>query len=301
MVGESVAMQRLRLQVSRIGPHFRTVLVTGEAGTGKELAARALHRASPAANGPFVVCTGAALEDALENGATDDAVASLVQMARGGSLFIHEIGEIPLDAQGRLLRVLRQQERLRDSSTLPQTADVRTDLRLIASTSHDLRVMASSGRFKQELYHRVATVEVALAPLRERAEDIPVLAMHFLHRFACLHVKCVERITDHAMEKLTLHLWPGNIREMENILKSWVLQSDGEVLEASTLPPFARMNPEAASPEASGLLLQEVVERHVLHVLKSCGGNKLRTAEALGISRSTLYRMLEARPEIMDR
>jgi len=292
MVGSSPAIERLRLQVRRIGPHFRTVLISGEPGSGKELAARALHETSPGAGGPFVVCHSATLGDAAIEGA--DAgyrIAELMKMATRGTLFFDGIDEMPLEAQGRLLRVLRRSEWAQDGLAAPP----KMDLRMIASASQDLRVLVAAGRFRQELHHRMATLTIELPPLRERSGDIDDLAMHFLKRFARMYGKGVERIAADAMERLRSYPWPGNVRELESVLRNGVLLSEGTVLEEQALPAFAEgdlevfRNTRASSAER----LQDVIEQHVLHVLKSCSGNKLRAAEVLGISRSTLYRMLE--------
>jgi DNA-binding NtrC family response regulator len=285
-------MQRLRLQIRRIGPHFRTVVIGGETGSGKELAARALHATSAGASGPFVVCHSATLGDqAIESADAGYRIAELMKMAHRGSLFFDGIDEMPLEAQGRLLRVLRRNEWAQDGFAAP----AKMDLRMIASASQDLRVLVSAGRFRQELYHRMATLTIDLPPLRERAEDIAELAMCFLGRFARMYGKCVGQISEGALERLRSHTWPGNVREMESVLRNAVLLSEGSVLDAQTLPPFVEADASApcfAEAHNAGRL-QDVVEHHVLHVLKSCSGNKLRAAEVLGISRSTLYRMLE--------
>jgi DNA-binding NtrC family response regulator len=284
IVGSSSAMKRLRQQVRWIGPHFRTVLVSGEAGTGKELVARALHRMSPAAHGPFVVC----------HAATADDVGRLMKRPLRGTLFLDGISEMPLEVQNRLLRVLTQHE-------LTQSlldASRRMDLRIIVSTGEDLRILVSTGRFIQELYQRLATVDITLPPLRERMEDLPELARYFLERFAQLYGSGVREISDGAMERMQKHPWPGNVCELESVLRNGVLRSEGEgeVLEPHDLPQFAAASePEQSTTEAGrSVRLQDVVEEHVLRVLKDCGGNKLRASEALGISRSTLYRMLDA-------
>lgn len=289
MIGSGAAMQRLRLQVRRIGPHFRTVLVSGEAGTGKELAARALHNISPGAAGPFVIGHAATLDDARgEGGDADDCIARLMKLAHRGTLFIDGIGEMPLEVQGRLLRVLRRHEWAQDGLAAPQ----KMDLRIVASTSQDLRALVAAGRFRQELHHRIATLEISLPPLRVRMEDIEELATWSLRRFARLYGKSVDGIAEDAMERLKLHPWPGNVRELENVVRNGVLLSEGAVLNAHELPAFAT---EAETyPAGCMARLQDVVEQHVLRVLKDCAGNKLRAAEVLGISRSTLYRMLEA-------
>ena len=294
MIGNSTVMKRLRQQVRRIGPHFRTVMVSGEAGTGKELVARALHRMSPAADWPFVVRDAAAIEDALESESSarvgDDGL--LMKRPARETLFLDRISDMPLEAQGRLLRMLMQHELAQGRINAPQ----RMELRIIASTQVDLKILVSTGRFSRELYQRLATVDITLPPLRERMEDLPELARYFLERFATLHGRSVREIADEAMERMQEHLWPGNVSELESVLRNGVLRSEGEVLEPHHLPLFADPNkPEQSRRGADrSVRLQDVVEQHVLRVLKDCGGNKLRASELLGISRSTLYRMLDA-------
>jgi DNA-binding NtrC family response regulator len=296
IVGSSTAMKRLRQQVRRIGPHFRTVLVSGEAGTGKELVARALHRMSPAADGPFIVCHADAVKDALaECGGSDrtaDHVGRLMKRSARGTLFLDQLSDMPLEMQGRLLRVLTQYELTQSRGNESQ----RIDLRIIASTEEDLRILVSTGRFSHELYQRLATVDITLPPLRERMEDLPELARCFLERFATLYGRGVREIADEAIERMQKHRWPGNVRELESLLRNSVLRSEGEVLELHALPLFAETSePEQLTTGTSvSIRLHDVVEQHVLRVLKNCGGNKLRASEMLGISRSTLYRMLDA-------
>jgi DNA-binding NtrC family response regulator len=279
MVGTGPAMSRLRMQIQRIGPHFRAVVVSGEPGTGKELAARALHRLSPAASGPFIICR------ARESSAMD--IDLTVKTALGGTLFLDGISEMPMEAQAHLLRVLRRQ----DGSQAGLAAGQKLDVRMIASTREDLRVLASAGRFLQELYQRLAMVEIALLPLHERREDIPQLSVRLVERWMSRFNKRIEEIAEKAMRRLEDHSWPGNISELESALRHGVLHCEGTVLEAGDLPVFVETS--AGVPET--VRLHDVVEQHVLRVLKNCAGNKLRTAELLGISRSTLYRMLEAR------
>jgi DNA-binding NtrC family response regulator len=287
-------MTRLKLQVRRLGPHFRTVLVSGEPGTGKKLAARALHRLSQGVGERFVICDAAAMSDWSTS--TDKAVTPtehldrMVRMAQGGTLFFDGIGEMPMEAQVQLLRVLRLQERSH-VGLAPQ----KVDLRIIASTREDLKILTFSRRFRQELYQRLAMVEIALPPLRDRIEDIPELAMWFLRR-SLLYGMRIERIAEDAIALLQAHRWPGNVRELDSVLRRGFLQCDGAVMRANHLPALEELDAEEASVSAAAgtARLQEVVEQHVLRVLKNCGGNKLRAAELLGISRSTLYRMLDS-------
>jgi DNA-binding NtrC family response regulator len=281
MLGDGVGMRRLRMQVERIGPHFRMVLVRGEMGTGKELAARALHGCSLDREGPFVVCHAAALGDVTDSDA-DGRIRELMRTAYRGTLFFDGIEEMPLAAQSRLVRAIEQ----------------RMGTRMIASAAQDLRLLTASGRFRQDLYYRIGMVEIVLEPLRERLDEIPGLAMSFVKRFSRLYEKRAERIADDAMERLLGYDWPGNIRELENVMRNGVLQCEGEVLEAGHLASLLEMRWVPVHDGGMNRMdapdrLQDVVEEHVLRVLKRCAGNKLRAAELLGISRSTLYRMLE--------
>lgn len=282
MVGASAAMKRLRLQVRRIGPHFRTVLVTGESGVGKEMTARALHRMSAGGDGAFVVS------------AAGNRIDSLMKMARGGTLYFDGVGEMPLATQDELVGILRRNEWAQEGLAAPQ----KMNTRIVASSSQDLRALATAGRFRQELYQRMAMVQIGVAPLRERMEDVPVLAAHFLERFARAEGKSIETIARDVIERLQSHEWPGNVRELEDVIREAVSRCDGGVLEARQLPELAMPLPVKPSMGSDcgerPARLQDVLEQHVLQVLKNCAGNKLRAAELLGISRSTLYRMLDA-------
>jgi DNA-binding NtrC family response regulator len=299
-------MRRLRLQVRRIGPHFRTVLVHGEAGTGKEQVARALHGMSHAADGPFVVCHGAALEEAVAghlkkndwSAHPADAIGCLARMAQRGTLFLDEIHEMPLQTQLRLLRLLRRHDTTQNhiETSRPNLHDMRPNLRMIAATSENLKILASAGRFQPELYQRFAMVEITLPPLRDRREDIPGLTRFFISKLAPLYERNVKAVSDEAMERMLSYSWPGNVSELKGVVRSSLSQVEGDTLESHHLPMLAEENPSASALDATAksARLQDVIEQHVLRVLKGCGGNKVRAAETLGISRSTLYRMLDA-------
>jgi DNA-binding NtrC family response regulator len=265
-------MRCLRVQVRRIGPHFRTVLLRGEAGTGKELVARMLHAMSNGADEPFIVC------HAME---VEKTASRRTKVPQRGTLFFDGINTMNLEAQEQLLRTLAEMEQ-------------RSEQRIVASTTEDLRILVSTGRFRQELYQRLATVEISVPPLRERVEDLPALARYFLDRFAVLRGRRIHEIADGTMERMQRYHWPGNVRELETVLRHGTLHADSEILEPHHLPMLEKSEPMSTAASAESVRLQDVVEHHVLRVLKHCGGNKLRTAELLGISRSTLYRMLES-------
>jgi DNA-binding NtrC family response regulator len=305
IVGSSAEMRRLRLQIRRIGPHFRTVLLHGEAGTGKEQVARALHGMSHAADGPFVVCHGAALEEATAGHLKEsdssahpaDAIGCLAKMAQRGTLFLDGIHEIPLQTQLRLLRLLRRNDSTQNHiEAKPTLDDMRPNLRMIAATSENLKILASTGRFQPELYQRFAMVEITVPPLRNRREDIPDLTNFFISKLAPLYERTVPTVSDEAMERMLSYSWPGNVSELKGVVRSSLSQVEGDRLESHHLPMLAEENPSASASDttAKTARLQDVIEQHVLRVLKGCGGNKVRAAEMLGISRSTLYRMLDA-------
>jgi DNA-binding NtrC family response regulator len=305
IVGRSAEMRRLRLQVRRIGPHFRTVLVNGEPGTGKEHVARALHRMSHVSDGPFVVCTGAALEEAVSghlslkswDANAPDAIGCLSKMARRGTLFVDRIHEMTLPSQLRLLHLLRRHESMRNQPEILRRdlrSDLRSDLRMIASTSENLKILASAGRFQQELYERFAMVEVSLPPLRSRRDDISDLTRYFLSQLAPLSQREVPTLSDEALLRLQNYSWPGNLQELKGVLRESLSRVKGDVLESQHLPALEGRTPLISEEASESTRLQDVIEQHVLRVLKGCGGNKVRAAEILGISRSTLYRMLDA-------
>ena len=294
--GRGVVMDLLRTQLRRIGPHFRMVLLTGETGTGKELAARALHRLTSHPERPLVVCD-ASWGDA-ERGMTRrsgapgvERVDDLLGSAHGGTVFLDQVEDMPMAAQVALLQGLERWERAARMSGKCE----RMAARIIASSSRDLRVMMKAGLFREELYYRIATVEVMLPALREHRENVLGLSEIFLQREARELGRTVRGISPLAMERMLRHEWPGNVRELQNVMRSAVIDSGGEMIEVEHLSIRETEPGEAGTLpfKAAGARLQDMVERHVHQVLRACAGNKVRAAELLGISRSTLYRMLE--------
>ncbi len=301
MVGRSPLMLDVYARIRRVAPHFSTVLVTGETGTGKELVARAMHRLSPRSGGPFVVCNATAIVETLFEselfgyvkgaftGAAQDR-AGLFEFANGGTLFLDEIGELPLAAQAKLLRVLQNQEVQRVGSPMARKVDVR----VVAATNRDLRTLVSQKQFRDDLYYRLSMVEIHLPRLVLRKEDLPLLERHFIESFAARYKKPVRGITRRAQALLARYSWPGNVRELENILGYGCMMADREVIDVRDFPERLRAQAgEASSPEDESMLsLDELGRRHARRVLDRVGGNRVRAAEVLGISRATLYRLL---------
>jgi DNA-binding NtrC family response regulator len=225
IVGRSPLMLDVFAKLRRVAPHFRTVLVTGPTGTGKELVARALHRLSPVGSGPFAVCNCSAIVETLVEselfghvrgaftGATQDKIG-VFEYGNRGTVFLDEIGEFSLTAQSKLLRVLQSQEIQRIGSPVPRAIDVR----VIAATNRNLRSMVKDGKFREDLYYRLAMVEIPLPRLTDRREDLLLLERHFLDKFAAEYKKPVAGITRRAQTRMAIYSWPGNVRELENVI-----------------------------------------------------------------------------------
>lgn len=298
MVARSPRMLEVFSTLRRIAPHFRTVLVSGPSGTGKELVARALHQMSPVANGPFVVCNCAGVPESLAEsewfgyvkgaftGANQDKLG-LFEHANGGTIFLDEIGETPLNLQAKLLRVLQSHEIQRVGSPQPRKLDVR----IVAATNRDLKQEVREKRFREDLFYRLSVVDLKLPSLAERREDLPLLQRHFVEKFAGEYGKNISGISRRAQNVLSRHYWPGNIRELENVIGNACMMSDGPMIDIGNLP--AELLRQDSSDSDNSMLSLEAVERsHARRVLEMVGGNKLRAAEILGISRSTLYNLL---------
>ncbi len=288
--GVSATTERLRMQVRRLGPHFRTALISGERGLRKEAIARALHAASPAAERPFLVCDASSIERLGQHGpsapavAADDDVLDFLNEARGGTIFVRELGRLSPAAQSKLLSLLDAIENIGGER-----------IRVIGSVSGDVRVMAAAGILRSELLARMGTVELAVTPLRERKEEIGAIAMRLLEGTSAHKDLTLRKIEDAAVRELEGRDWPGNERELESLLRMALLASGGAEIEEWHLPAANPSQSElkVAEPTIS-MRLEDVVEAHMLEVLRRCEGNKVKAAEVLGMSRSTLYRMLEA-------
>ncbi|HYN40592.1 MAG TPA: sigma-54 dependent transcriptional regulator [Thermoanaerobaculia bacterium] len=293
-VTQDSSTKELLALVDRVAARDIAVLVTGESGTGKELIARRLHAHSPRAKGPFVAVNAAALPETLaeselfgaERGAftgADQARAGRFEEANGGTIFLDEVGELPVPLQGKLLRVLEERvvRRLGGSREIP------VDVRLVAATNRDLTQESESGRFRQDLFFRLAVVVVNLSPLRERPEDVPLLARHFAARLAARHRVPVPELAAEALAALAAHAWPGNVRELRNVLERAVVVRGGEPIRAADLAL-------AGSPPASTSLDRAHREREaLLAALRRTGGRREEAASLLGISVRTLYYRLK--------
>lgn len=304
MVGHSAAMLELFHRIRRVAPHFRTVLLTGETGVGKELAARALHQLSPAGDGPFVTCNCSAVVETLAEselfghvkgaftGADRDR-AGVFEAANRGTVLLDEVGELSPSMQAKLLRVLQNQEIQRVGSPVARKVDVR----VIAATHRDLKEMVRNQRFREDLFYRLSMVQIKLPSLAQRKEDLPLLERYFIERFAEQYGKPLRGITRRAEVLLARHSWPGNVRELENVLGSACMMTEAENIDVIDLPEYLserqQVDVRVETQEGTAFSTLEQVERaHTLRVLHSVGGNKVRAAELLGVSRAKLYRIL---------
>jgi two-component system response regulator AtoC len=310
IIGRSPAMVDVYKTVARAAATKSTVLILGESGTGKELLARALHRHSPRSHRPFVaVDCGAMAESLLESelfghvrGAFTGAFAGkrgVFEEADTGTCFLDEIGDITPNMQAKLLRVLQENEIRRVGGQ----KWIKVDVRILAATNRDLVERVKQGTFRQDLFYRINVVTIRLPALRQRAEDIPALAYHFLRRYGQEHGKAVAGISEDAMALLRTYTWPGNIRELENAIERAVALSNQAMLTPDDLPGEVReravsgAGPDRQLDAWKGFddlpSLEEVKKRYILHVLASTQGNISRAADILEIDRRSLYRMLE--------
>lgn len=303
MIGQSASMKRLLDMLSAIAPSEATVLISGESGTGKELVAKIIHANSSRKNGPYVALNCAALTETLleselfghEKGAFTGAEKrreGRFLAADKGTIFLDEVGEIPMAMQAKLLRVLQEREVQRVGGD----EAVKVDVRILAATNRNLKEEVEAGRFREDLFYRLNVVSVQVPPLRERGDDIPLLAMHFMRRFAEKNAKNVKGFTPGAMDRIVKYQWPGNVRELENSIERAVVLLMGELISERELPPGLldeALQEERPKADYSNMTLEEIERAIVSEVVENVGGNKSEAARRLGITRKTLLSKIQ--------
>jgi formate hydrogenlyase transcriptional activator len=300
IIGDSPALKQVLYQASTVASSDATVLILGETGTGKELIARAVHRASGSRHAPFIKLNCAAIPTGLieselfghEKGAFTGAISRKVgrmELADGGTLFLDEVGEIPLDMQAKLLRVLQDHEFER----LGSNRTIKVNLRLIAATNRDLAKGMAQHEFRSDLFYRLSVFPIRVPPLRERPEDIPLLIRYFVRKFAARMDRHIETIPQETMKILTAWSWPGNIRELENLMERSVILSEGKALHV----PLSELRLASPAPAAPADQTLDNAEReHILRVLREAGGQisgRYGAARRLGLQRTTLQSKMQ--------
>ena len=302
IVGKSPAMLEVFDFARKVARHYTNVLLVGPTGTGKELVARAIHQISPVSQQRLAVCNCSALVDTLLEsqlfghvrgsftGATETR-PGLFEYANGGTVFLDEVGETSLPMQAKLLRVIQNREIQRVGAP-----DVRqVNVRLIAATNRDLRAEVLAGRFREDLYYRLSSIQIRIPPMTERLEDIPLLVQFFLKKYNEAYGKNISGLTRRAQTALLQHAWPGNVRELENAISSASITATGDFIDIADLPEqLQRRGPQSRQQDDwRPLSLDEVRKQHIQRVLQMCQGNRLRAAQILGIGRTSLYRYLK--------
>lgn len=299
IIAKSPKMQQVIEVIKVVAKSNATVLITGETGTGKELVARAIHSQSHRHDKPFVAVSCAALPESLleselfghEKGSFTGAYAQKkgkFEVANLGTLFLDEIGEMSANIQVHLLRVLEEKEFNRVGGNEP----IKVDVRVISATNRDMKEAIAKGQFREDLYYRLNVVNIELPPLRERVEDIPLLAQHFLKRFALENQKEITGFSPQATDFLLRHQWPGNVRELENAIERAVILAQNPIIEVSDLSQQNLV--PAGSATSSARNLKQLEKEHIQNVLSETEGNYTEAARILGISRMTLYNKAKA-------
>ena len=306
--GSSVAINTVRATLKRVAPTGSRVLISGPPGVGKEIAARMIHQWSPRARAPFIVLSAAMMspervEEELFGSEADGSMRpGLLEHAHGGTLFLDEIADMPLTTQAKILRVLTDQSYHRVGGQRP----VKVDVRVLSATSRNLQDEIAAGRFREDLFYRLNVVPVRLPPLRERREDIPELVSNFLARFAAERRTLAPRISEEAMAALQAHDWPGNVRQLRNIIERTVILAPGDrvsCIEVDLLPPEVLDNQNAMGGASTAMAImgsplreaRESFEREYLKIqIRRFSGNISRTASFIGMERSALHRKLKA-------
>lgn len=300
IVGKSRTVQHVFALIRKVAPLDCTVLIEGQSGTGKKLVARAIHGLSPRASRPFVAFNCGGFTEELitselfgyEKGAFTGATATkvgLMESAMGGTVFLDEIGEMPLPMQVKLLHVLQEKRILRVGGTRPLALDIR----ILAATNKDLKQEVLAGRFREDLYYRLNVVRIPLPTLAERRDDIPLLVAHFIEKYRTLFGKPVEGMHPHALEILKNHSFPGNVRELENIIERAVALTEKPLIGVDDLPEDVRQLEVDAYPAEELLSLEEVEKRHISRVLAKTDYNKNLASQILAMPRTTLWRKIK--------
>ena len=302
IVGKSPVMLEVFDFARKVARHYTNVLLVGPTGTGKELVARAIHQLSPVSQQKLAVCNCSALVDTLLEsqlfghmrgsftGATDTR-PGLFEYANNGTVFLDEVGETSLAMQAKLLRVIQNREIQRVGS--PEVRQI--NVRLIAATNRDLRGEVLGGRFREDLFYRLSSIQIRIPSLTERLEDIPLLVQFLLHKYNSAYGKEISGLTRRAQTVLLQHPWPGNVRELENVISSACITATGAFIDLGDLPEHLQ-HPGPKSTEGNEwkpLSLDDVRKMHIQRVLEMCQGNRLRAAQILGIGRTSLYRYLK--------
>ena len=302
MIGDSPQMRHVKELIEQVAPTECNVLITGDSGAGKELVARLLHGLSSRAEGPFVAFNCASLTESLianelfghEKGAYTGAENSrpgLLEIADGGTLFMDEIGDMPHVMQVKLLRVLQEKEVIRVGGTRP----IPLDVRIVSATAKDLKTAVDNGAMRSDFFFRINVFNIHMPTLRERREDIPLLSYHILHRLQALGRTRIRAVSQQALTLLTNYAFPGNVRELENILERAAAVCRENVIRASDLPPdLVELElRDYKRPEGKLMTLEELEQDYIAHVLKQTGGFRRQTAEILGIDRASLWRKMK--------
>ena len=304
IIGQSQAVRRIHSQIAQVADSEATVLIHGESGSGKELVARSIHQQSRRSNKTFLAVNCAVLPETLieselfgyEKGAFTGAYSRKIghfEAAANGTLFLDEIGEMPLSAQAKMLRVLQEGEIMRVGGNKP----IRVDVRIVAATNRDLMEMIRQNTFREDLYYRLNVVELKLPHLRERREDIPILAKYFFNQLRDTFAASID-ISSAALKALEAYDWPGNIRQLRNAIEHSLVMANGEIIEPGHLPSYVQQTNGNASAASNSemfqpISLEELEKTHIRGALKHQSGNKQKTAKLLGISRSTLYEKMK--------
>ncbi len=319
LIGQSLAMRRVMASIDQVAPSSASIVIVGESGTGKELAARTIHDLSPRSSGPYIAINCAAMPETLmeselfghERGAftgADRRREGCFELATGGTLLLDEIGEMKPELQAKLLRVLEERKVRR----LGGSAEILVDVRVLAATNRNLEGQLRDGKFREDLYYRLNVFTIQLPTLRERAEDVPILIEHFLQQLAPSAGKSVAGMEADCLELLKAQRWPGNVRQLRNVIERALIVTRGPMISTADLPEditfdmpeSAKPNPPASfKPENGhgqpaldvhvGMSLSAVKRELLLQTLKFTGGNKAKAAEILGVSLKTLYNHLK--------